>query len=190
MGGGGVCGDDGGGDGAGAGGRKGRALRVDDGKRRHCPAWWSLREPVAGRAYVVGVDPAEGNPRSDESAAQVLDAQTGEQMALLAGKVEPTTFAGYCIELALCYNGAGLMIERNNHGHVVIAAALEDGRVRVLDGLDGRPGWLNNQKGKRVLYADAAELMRSGQFRLYDRETAMQLMSIEASTLRAPAGHA
>ena len=80
------------------------------------------------------------------------------------------------------------MIERNNHGHVVIAAALEDGRVRVLDGLDGRPGWLNNQKGKRVLYADAAELMRSGQFRLYDRETAMQLMSIEASTLRAPQG--
>ena len=86
----------------------------------------------------------------------MLDAQTSEQMALLAGKVEPTTFAGYCIELAIHYNGAGMMIERNNHGHVVIAAALEDGRVRVLDGLDGRPGWLNNQKGKRVLYVDAA----------------------------------
>ena len=69
--------------------------------RRRCPAWWFFAEPVAGRAYVVGVDPAEGNPRSDESAAQVLDAQTGEQMALLAGKVEPTTFAGYCIELAI-----------------------------------------------------------------------------------------
>ncbi len=31
-------------------------------------------EPIPGRRYVIGVDPAEGNPNSDESAACVLDA--------------------------------------------------------------------------------------------------------------------
>ena len=55
--------------GAGAGGRKGRALPVDDDGALALPGLVVFYEPVAGRAYVVGVDPAEGNPRSDESAA-------------------------------------------------------------------------------------------------------------------------
>ena len=73
----------------------------------------------------MGVDPAEGNPRSDESAAQVLDAQTGAQVAMVVGRVEPATFAATCFEVAAWYNGAGLLIERNNHGHVLLAAAAE-----------------------------------------------------------------
>ena len=39
-----------------------------------------------------------------------------------------------------------------------------------------------------MLYADAAELIRAGACVVRDSETAMQLMSIEASTLRAPEG--
>ena len=56
------------------------------GRARPCPGLAVYRRPEAGGVYVMGVDPAEGNPRSDESAAQVLDAQTGEQVALLVGQ--------------------------------------------------------------------------------------------------------
>jgi len=49
--------------------------------------------PVPGRKYVIGADPAEGNPTSDDSAATVLDVETGEEVATLAGKFELALFA-------------------------------------------------------------------------------------------------
>src|SRR5262249_31323418 len=37
--------------------------------------------PAPGRRYVVGADPAEGNPTSDPSALEVLDVDSGEEAA-------------------------------------------------------------------------------------------------------------
>jgi hypothetical protein len=56
-------------------------------------------KPQQGHQYVIGADPAEGNPTSDESAATVLDEATAEQVAVLAGRIEPDVFAGYLYEL-------------------------------------------------------------------------------------------
>jgi hypothetical protein len=47
--------------------------------------------PMPGRRYLVGVDPAEGNPTSDHSALEVIDVDTGEEVAALAGRFEPAT---------------------------------------------------------------------------------------------------
>jgi hypothetical protein len=79
-----------------------------------------FRLPEAGRRYVIGVDPAEGNPQSDESAASVVDADTGEQVAVLAGRLEPAVLAARLADVAGLYNGAGILVERNNHGHAVL----------------------------------------------------------------------
>src|SRR5262249_49599468 len=74
--------------GAGAGG--GRAL----------PGRAVYAARVPGRRYVVGADPAEGNPTSDESALAVLDVRTGEEAASLAGRFEPATFAAHVSAVA------------------------------------------------------------------------------------------
>ena len=58
----------------------------------------------------------------------------------------------------------------------------------MLEGYDGRPGWLSNIKGKPLLYGLVADAVRDGACRICGSETAAQLASIEASTLRAPAG--
>jgi hypothetical protein len=97
------------------------------------------KTPLPGRRYVIGVDPAEGNPNSDESAAVVLDAEHWGQVALLAGRVEPGRFAGYVAELGVWYQAADVLVERNNHGHLVLRTLQEDGRLRVLNGCDDRP---------------------------------------------------
>ena len=96
--------------------------------------------PQPDRAYVIGADPAEGNPNSDESAATALDSSTGEEVAALAGQIEPTVFAGYLGQLARWYNDAAILSERNNHGHTVLAALAATGGSRVLCGHDGKPG--------------------------------------------------
>jgi hypothetical protein len=58
----------------------------------------------------------------------------------------------------------------------------------LLRGLDGRPGWLTTALSKVRLYDEAARACRERLFSLHDAETAAQLSSIEAATLRAPAG--
>lgn len=144
--------------------------------------------PQTGRHYVIGVDPAEGNPTSDDSAACVLDAQAWAEVATLAGKFEPGRFAHALTGLAQWYGDADVLVERNNHGHSVIHALQEAGQVRLLAGPDGKPGWLSNVRGKALLYDGAAAAIRDGSCRIRSRETAAQLASIEASSLRAPAG--
>ena len=188
--------------------------------------------PQRGRSYVIGADPAEGNPNSDDSAATVLDVVSGEEVASLRGKIEPTVFAEYLDALADFYtriplwadedercspvlglgpNGVwgpgaawapttkseqgssvgarptvGIMVERNNHGYTVIAALQRSGKHRVLDGHDDRQRWLSNLKGKVILYTQTADAIRDRYCTIHTPETAAQLASIEASTLRAP----
>jgi hypothetical protein len=86
------------------------------------------------------------------------------------------------------FNCADAMVERNNHGHSVIRALKEKGETRVLDGYDGKAGWLSNIKGKPLMYDALAQAVRDGVCKVRSLETASQLASIEASSLRAPAG--
>lgn len=144
--------------------------------------------PQMGRQYVIGVDPAEGNPNSDDSVATVVDAASWEEVATLRGKVEPGTLAHMINAVARAYNDADALVERNNHGHTVIRVLREQGQVRVLDGYDGKAGWLSNIKGKPLLYDALAEAVRTGVCVVRNGVTASQLASIEASTLRAPQG--
>lgn len=85
------------------------------------------KAPDPERRYVMGADPAEGVEGGDDSAARVLDRDSGEEVAALDGKFEPKrTFPGYLFQLAIWYNEAAILVERNNHGHAVI------GRLNTL----------------------------------------------------------
>lgn len=141
-----------------------------------------------GRDYVIGCDPAEGNPTSDPSALTVMDAETGEEAAALAGRFQPETVALYAHQLGIYYNDAALMAERNNHGHAVILWWRQNSHLRVLDGRDGRSGWLSSALGKAMLYDAMTEAVKEEETILHSFETYNQLASIEGSTLRAPEG--
>lgn len=143
--------------------------------------------PVPEAAYVVGADPAEGNPQSDESAATVLD-QDGRQVAVLAGRFDPAVFAAHLESLSARYNHAPILVERNNHGHAVLLWLREFGSAQLLAGYDGKPGWLQSGRGKALCLDTAAEVFAAGAAVIRDRTTAEQLASIEGATLRAPAG--
>lgn len=146
------------------------------------------REPVPGRRYVIGADPAEGNPTSDDSALEVLDLETGEQAAALAGKFEPSTFAAHIDRIGNRYNKAAIMPERNNHGHAVIFWLSDNSVLQILTGLDDKPGWMTNTKSKAMMYATAADAFRDKEVIVHSFATYTQLASIEGSTLSAPEG--
>lgn len=146
------------------------------------------RLPEPRHLYVIGADPAEGNPTSDDSAATVLDKATGEEVARLRGKLQPSTLASHVDALGRWFNGAAVLVERNNHGHAVLLWLKEHSRLKKLAGWDGRAGWLSSQKGKTLLYDEAADAFRDDVTELHSFDTFTQLSSIDGSTLAAPEG--
>ena len=98
--------------------------------------------PLAGKQYLVAVDPAGGGSEGDYSAAQVLEMETGLQCAEFAGHVGGLELARLVTTLAAEYNHAWLVVERNNHGSGVLALAeTACGYARIYR-QGGQPGWL------------------------------------------------
>ena len=152
------------------------------------PGLETYAKPVKGRQYVIGIDPAEGNPTSDDSALTVMDVQTGEEVGALAGKYQPSTIGAHADKIGQYYNQAAIMVERNNHGHAVLLWLRDNSALRILVGRDGKQGWHSTSLGKALLYDAAADACRDKEVILHSFETYAQLSSIEGSTLLAPEG--
>lgn len=152
--------------------------------------------PQKGRQYIIGADPAAGNPTSDDSAVEVMDKETGEEVATLAGKFEPATFGAHIDAVGKWYNNAAVMLEVNNHGHAVMLWLKANSSLPIMEGPSastkpgspGQPGWTTTNKSKAILYATAGEAFRDGDVMLHDFAVLTQLASIEGSTLKAPEG--
>ena len=152
------------------------------------PGLQVYRLPEEGRRYVIGIDTAEGNPTSDDSALTVLEVETGEEVANLVGKLQPAVTAAHADAIGRWFNNAALMVERNNHGHAVLLWLRDNSRLKCLIGHDRRPGWHSTSKGKTLLYDTAADAFRNQETVVHSFATMVQLQSIEGSTLRAPEG--
>lgn len=145
--------------------------------------------PEKFRKYVGGTDCAEGLLTSDDSVTIWADAETGEQVAVLAGKLSPEVHAAYSAKISEWYNGAKLMIENNNHGHAFILWMNDNGYSSlVMEGHNKKKGWTSNGLGKVLMYDTAAESARTGDFLIHHPKTLHQLKAIEKSTLKAPQG--
>jgi hypothetical protein len=140
--------------------------------------------------YIIAADPAEGNPNSDDSVLSVVDIMTLEECAVLAGKIEPAVLAIYAVQLSKYYNDAGILPERNNHGHAFILdiREVEHEQDRLLKGPDGAYGWVSSAKGKAILWANLSDELQKGRPLIHCEKTLVQLASIEGDTLRSPEG--
>jgi hypothetical protein len=96
--------------------------------------------PVKSRQYLVAVDPAGGGSEGDYSAAQVLEMETGLQCAEFAGHMGGLELTQFVTDLAREYNGAWLVVERNNHGSGVLALAETACKYERIYMQGGHPG--------------------------------------------------
>jgi hypothetical protein len=101
--------------------------------------------PVAGKQYIIGVDPAGGGLEGDNACAQVIDQETGMQCAELLGHFNPYELAARLLALGRRYKLATLAVERNSLGHEVLAyLRMENNYPNVYIAIDDKPGWLTN----------------------------------------------
>jgi hypothetical protein len=90
--------------------------------------------PMPDTEYLVAVDPAGGGPDGDFAAIQVIDLRTGAQCAELQQRIAPLELSRQAAELGREYRSgihpALIAVERNNHGHAVLAH-LRDARYHT-----------------------------------------------------------
>ena len=96
------------------------------------------------KRYIVGVDPAGGGSEGDYSCAQVIEVSGGVQCAELHGHFAPQELAARVTVLAHRYNDALVAVERNNHGHAVLAHLTMGQAYTNIYKSDGQLGWLTN----------------------------------------------
>ncbi len=122
--------------------------------------------PVAGKQYLVAVDPAGGGSEGDYSAAEVLEVETGLQCAEFAGHVGGLELARLVTELATEYNRAWIVVERNNHGSGVLAHLETGCKYGRIFRQDGQEGWLTTSLSRPAVLGrlDAALAEEPGRF--------------------------
>jgi hypothetical protein len=121
----------------------------------HLRLWWP---PQAGHTYIAGVDPAGGGSEGDFACAAVIDAVSGLQCAELHGHFPPQELAQRVIELGRRYGDALLAVERNNHGHGVLAHLAAMGYENVYE-QRGQAGWLTSAATRPQLIANFAAVL-------------------------------
>lgn len=111
------------------------------------------------KEYIIGVDPSGGGSDGDYACAQVIERGSGMQCAELQGHFSPADLAARVALIAREYNDALIAVERNNHGHAVLASlTMYEGRNNVYY-QGNNPGWLTSAASRpRMLETFAATL--------------------------------
>ncbi|MDW5265705.1 MULTISPECIES: terminase [Acidobacteriaceae] len=104
--------------------------------------------PISGKQYLVAADPAGGGPDGDFAAVQVIDMESGMQCAELQQRLTPLDLAKAAAKLAREYHGAIIAVERNNHGHAVLAFLSTVEHYANVYGQEGQAGWLTSAGSK------------------------------------------
>lgn len=100
--------------------------------------------PIPERQYLVAVDASGGGSEGDYTAIQVIDRETALQCAELQAHRTPLETAEKAAELARRYNGALLVVERNNQGTGVLAYLESHCRYERIYSSQGQAGWLTS----------------------------------------------
>jgi hypothetical protein len=115
------------------------------------------------RDYIVALDPAGGGSTGDYAAAQVIDQQSGAQCAELRQRLRPLDLTRAAVSLAREYSTPGqpalMVVERNNHGHAVLAHLRDGEPYDHVYEQKGVAGWLTGSLSKATIIADLDSLL-------------------------------
>jgi hypothetical protein len=89
--------------------------------------WKIFVHPVVGHTYVIGIDTASGKANSNDSVITVLDVNTGEQVAVIAGQIAPEEVGIEAKKIGEYYNDALIGVEKEYHGVTVINYLRQNG---------------------------------------------------------------
>ncbi|RKY42041.1 MAG: hypothetical protein DRP85_04105 [Candidatus Makaraimicrobium thalassicum] len=158
-------------------------------------------KPSPGHRYVIGVDSSMGIGK-DWQAAQVIDCNTLEQVAVYHSQEKPDVYANVLASIHREYNFADLAIENQGPGGIVATTLNQLGLGRFICTLDRpmievlrptrdlypeninekQPGIAMTRNLKHKAHHSVDVALRRGQLTLYDDETIFELTSMTATS--------
>jgi hypothetical protein len=156
-----------------------------------------FRRPQPGQSYVIGADTSEGIDANagegeadpDYSVGQVLNRDTGEQVAIVRARMQPAAFGAYLWALATYYNCAAIVPEVNAAGIGVVDELLRRGYpARLLyhrrREADRDPweradliGWKTTTVTRPQLLSHLDTALREAAIAIHDPVTVQELMT-------------
>jgi hypothetical protein len=118
----------------------------------------------AAKQYIIGVDPAGGGSDGDYSCVEVIEQNNGVQCAELHGHFSTHELAARVAVLAHKYNEALVAVERNNHGHAVLAHLIMSQGYTNIYKTGGQAGWLTNVATRPRMLENFARLLTAAPF--------------------------
>jgi hypothetical protein len=119
--------------------------------------------PQPGKEYIVALDPAGGGFEGDYAAVQVIELESGAQCAELQQRLRPKELARVAVDLAHEYSTPGqpalMVVERNNHGHGVLAHLEKGVPYDNVYAAGTGPGWLTTAVSKPAIVSDLDALL-------------------------------
>lgn len=100
-------------------------------KLRENPDVWIWKEREEGRKYLVTADVSRGDG-TDFSAFEILDLESCEQVAEFRGKIDTHAYGDLLVKLAVEYNHAILVVERENVGWSVLQRIIDTGYANLF----------------------------------------------------------
>ena len=148
-----------------------------------------LQPPDELDAYVMGVDVAAG-VGGDYSALAVVSLSSFQPVYLeRCNRTSPVDWAARVLEVANHYGDAMVLVESNNHGHVVLRELDLMGYRKQWRDSSGRP-WTTTVRSKLDAFETLREYLESGVVQALDRTTLEELRALEVRrvTPEAPPG--
>jgi len=160
---------------------------------------WELPRP--GMSYIIGADVGKGLPTGDFSAAEVLCAESHEQVGELHERVPPKEFAYHLNLLGRMYNEALLAVERNDVGFNVVEELYEElvypnlyTAKKTQKGYTEDSysyGWHSNATTRPIAIAETADLLWQRSIRIRSKALIEELLAFvedENGKYQAPKG--
>ena len=149
-----------------------------------------FKKPQKGHSYVMGADVAEGiekegepaDDRLDYSSVDVLDRNTGEQVAHFHSRITPDELARQLATLARYYHNAFIGVENNGgygaHVHDTLLNHEQYPRHMVFrDPQTKKLGWTTSRANKKTLCSDLDEANRKKELLIVSEESVREMRS-------------
>lgn len=138
-------------------------------------------KPARGARYVVAVDPSDGTENGDPAAAYVIRYWKGKRLfvicAAIHGQIDEDTLADQAVQLAMAFNDAKLVIEKNRPNCVMAAKRIYRNLFRHRNSSDPtdrtltakrKPGFHMNKQTRPACMALFKELARDDAVQNFD----------------------
>ena len=156
--------------------------------------------PKEGKAYVLGIDVAEGLEIGDYSSIHVLERESFRVVATWHGHIDPDLLGYEAVGLAKFYNYAVIGCEINNHGFTTInrikeleyPAIYKRQRLNKLSNATiNELGWKTNKQTKPIMIDELVEAVREQSIDISERATIEEMLAFvkdEKGEMGAPQG--